>query len=103
MANEPDNLVLIQLREIRASHTERFNHIDERFDRIEKRLDEMDRRFEDFHSVASHALMLGTATSARQRELEQRQGFSEGEHRSLRERVDELERRIAKVEEDRDH
>ena len=92
MANEPEDLVLIQLREMRAAQTERF-------DRIEKRLEEMDRRFEDFNTIASHTLVLSTTNSARQRELGHRQGFSEGEHRSLRERVDELERRIADVEE----
>jgi tetrahydromethanopterin S-methyltransferase subunit G len=98
MANDPDNLVLVQLREIRATQGEHTAL----FGQLEKRLEEMDRRFEDFHTVASHTLMLSTTNSVRQRELEQRQGFSEGEHRSLRERVDELERRIAKVEEERD-
>ena len=98
MANEPDNLVLIQLREIRATQTEHSA----RFDQIDKHLDEMDKRFEDFHAATSHALMLSTTNSLRQRELEHRHGFSEGEQRRMTECLNELEHRIARIEEDRE-
>jgi hypothetical protein len=57
MADEPDNLVLVQLREIRttlADHSKRFDRMDERFDRIDK-------RFDDFHLLVTHALGLGMA------------------------------------------
>ncbi|HEY7550496.1 MAG TPA: hypothetical protein VH913_13405 [Hyphomicrobiaceae bacterium] len=106
MANEPDNLVLLQLREIRATlagHSslmqERFAQIGERFAQMDRRFDQLDERFDDFHAVASHTLVLSTSTSMKQREL---QHFNEGEQRRLRERVDELERRVTKVEEERD-
>ena len=62
----------------------------------------MDKRFEDFHAATSHALMLSTTSSLRQRELEHRQGFSEGEQRRMSERLNELEHRVAKIEEDRE-
>ena len=52
MANEPDNLILVHLREIRATlaeHSARFDRIDERFAQVEARMDErfaqIDERF----------------------------------------------------------
>jgi hypothetical protein len=49
MANEPDNLVPVKLREIRATQTEHS----ERFDRIGQRLDQTDKRFEDLHALVT--------------------------------------------------
>jgi chromosome segregation ATPase len=94
MANEPDNLVLIQLREVRSEllgiRAKQAEH-DGRFDQIDK-------RFEDFHALVSHTLTLGTATHLKSQELERRYEFGEGEQRRLRERVDDLERRLSEVE-----
>ena len=59
MANEPDNLILIQLREIRttlAEHSAQFVRMNERFDQLDK-------RFDDFHALTSHTLMLSTTNS----------------------------------------
>jgi hypothetical protein len=36
---EPDSLVLVLLREMRAEMNERFDGVDARFDRMEKRLE----------------------------------------------------------------
>ena len=36
---EPNNLVLVHLREIRAEMNARFNKVDERFDRLEKKIE----------------------------------------------------------------
>jgi hypothetical protein len=47
MANEPDNLVLVQLREIRATLAEHSALMKEGFGQIDK-------RFEDFHALTSH-------------------------------------------------
>jgi hypothetical protein len=94
MANEPDNFALIQLREIRASQAEHST----RFDQIDKRLDQMDKRFEDFHALTSHTLNLSTTNYLRMREFDQRYEMSEGEQQRIRERMDEFERRLAKVE-----
>jgi hypothetical protein len=91
MANEPDNLVLIQLREIRATLAEHSTFMKERFDQIDK-------RFDDFHALTSHTLMLGTTNSLRSQDLERRYEFSEGEQRRLSERMDDFERRLSKVE-----
>jgi chromosome segregation ATPase len=93
MANEPDNLV-VQLREIRvtlAEHSAQFVQMNERFDQL-------DRRFDDFHALTSHTPMLGTSNSLRSQELERRYERSEGEQRRLRERMDEFESRLSKIE-----
>jgi chromosome segregation ATPase len=48
MANEPDSLVLVHLREIRATlaeHSARFDRIDDRFARIDDRFARIDDRF----------------------------------------------------------
>lgn len=92
MANGPDNLVLVQLREIRvtlAEHSGRFDQIDKRFDKLEK-------RFEDFRAVTSHTLTLSTANDLRMREFDQRHEFSEGEQRRMTGRIDEFEQRMTK-------
>ena len=48
MANDPNNLVLVQLREIRATL--------ERFDEMDKRFDQLDKRFEDSHALVNRTL-----------------------------------------------
>ena len=95
MANGPDNLVLVQLREIRATQTEHSA----RFDRIDKRLDQMDKRFEDFHALTNHTLSVSTTSYLKSQEVERRQEFDEGEQRRLSERMDEFERRLSDLEE----
>ena len=94
MANGPDNLILVQLREIRATLTERFAQVDERFAQIDKRFDQLDRRFEDFRAVTSHTLTLSTANDLRMREFDQRHEFSEGEQRRMTGRLDDFEQRM---------
>ena len=118
MANAPDNLVLVHLREIRATlveHSTRFDRLDDRFTQIDerfaqidlrfahidKRFDRLERRFDDLHAIVSHAFALDTTTFAKSRELDQLRQFSEGEQERLRERVDDLDRRVAKLEEGR--
>jgi hypothetical protein len=95
MANEPENLVLIQLREIRATqaeHSAQFARIDERFGEIDKRLDEM-------RLLLGHTIGLATTADLRSQEFERRHEFSEGEQRRLSERMDEFERRLTRLEE----
>ena len=95
MADELDKLVLAQLREIHATlaeHTAHFDQIDKRFDRIDKRLD-------DFHFLVNHALGLATKTQLKLRELEARHDATEAWQRRFHERLDQMERRVRKVEE----
>jgi chromosome segregation ATPase len=105
MANEPDNLVLVQLHEIRATLAE---HTGE-FAEVRKRFDKLDRRFEDLHAVMSHTLTLSTSNELRVRDVERRYEFSEGQQlqitgrlddfqQRMTHRMDEFERRLAEVE-----
>jgi hypothetical protein len=98
MANESENLVLVQLREIRATLAEHSA----RFDRIDERFAQMDRRFDEMRLLLGHTIGVATTAYVRSQEIDRRYELSEGEQRSLRDRVDQLERRVAKVEEDRD-
>jgi hypothetical protein len=68
MANEPDNLVLVQLREIRATlaqHSTRFDQIDERFAQIDRRFSDVDKRFDEMRMLFGHSV--GLSTTAYQR------------------------------------
>jgi uncharacterized coiled-coil protein SlyX len=102
MADEPDNLVLVHLREIRATlaeHSTRFDRMDERFAQIDERFAQVDRRFDEMRLLLGHTIGLSTTANLRSQEFDRRYEFSEGEQRSLSERVADLERRLAKVEE----
>jgi predicted nuclease with TOPRIM domain len=126
MANEPDNLILVHLREIRATlaeHSARFDRIDERFAQVEARMDErfaqiderfiqmdlrfaqmdkrfdrMEQRFDDLQEVVSHIFVLSSANSLKVQELDRRYQLNEGEQQRISGRVDELDYRLSEVE-----
>lgn len=126
MANEPDNLVLVHLREIRATlveHSARFDRIDERFTQIEarmdqrfaqiderfaqmdlrfaqmdKRFDRLEQRFDGLRDVVNHTFVLSTANSLEVQELNRRYQLSEGEQQRIGGRVDEIDHRLSEVE-----
>ena len=126
MANEPDNLILVHLREIRATlaeHSARFDRIDERFAQVEARMDErfaqiderfiqmdlrfaqmdkrfdrMEQRFDDLQEVVSHTFVLSSADSLKVQELDRRYQLNEGEQQRISGRVDELDHRLSEVE-----
>ena len=88
MTQESDNLVLNQLREIRATlagHTLRF-------DRLEK-------DFSELRHFVNHALVLGTTAEPRTREPDEHRDQGEAHHRRIDERVSSIEQRVAKIEE----
>src|SRR6476660_5131069 len=108
MANEPDNLILVHLREIRATlaeHSARFDRIDERFAQVEarmdlrfaqidKRFDRMEQRFDDLHEVVGHTFVLSSANSLKVQEFDRRYQLNEGEQQRISGRVDELDHRL---------
>jgi hypothetical protein len=126
MANEPDNLILVHLREIRATlaeHSARFDRIDERFAQVEARMDErfaqiderfiqmdlrfaqmdkrfdrMEQRFDDLHEVVGHTFVLSSANSLKVQEFDRRYQLNEGEQQRISGRVDELDHRLLEVE-----
>jgi hypothetical protein len=82
-----------------AGMNERFN---KRFNDVDKRFNDVDKRFDEMRLLLGHTIGLGTTAHLRSQEFDQRHELSEGETRSLRARVDDLERRVTKVEEERD-
>ena len=120
MADDPDNLILRMLREIRGKLDEhdvklaqidaRFAPIDGRFARIDaqfeqvvahvdERFDDMDARFDDMKLLVSHALGLSTATDIRSREHDARLRSAEAWRQRVDQAVADLNRRIDKLEE----
>jgi len=76
----------MQLRDIRATladHSTRFDRLEKGFDRL----------------FVRHALGLGATTELKTRELDGRQDQSEARHKRMDERVSDIERRLARVEE----
>ena len=98
MTQEPDNLVLVQLREMRGQ----LNGITGKLEAITAKLEEHDRRFDDFHLLANHALGLGMVNQNRTRELEARHDLADTWQRRAEQRFDQIEHRLAKVEEKSD-
>ncbi len=95
MSNEPDNLVLVQLREIRAilaDHTARFDSLERRFGGLEK-------GFHDMRLFVNHALGLGATAELKGRELDARQDLSDAAQTKTDERLSSIEQRVAKLEE----
>lgn len=56
MSSEPDNLVLVHLRELRADMSSRFDGLDERLGRVEQRLDRVEERLDQMHANGVKAL-----------------------------------------------
>jgi hypothetical protein len=95
MAEEPDNLVPVQLREIRAILVDQTA----RFDRLEGRFGNLESGFSDLRLFVSHALGLGTTAELKTRELDARQNHSDASQKRTDERLANIERRVAKIEE----
>jgi hypothetical protein len=95
MAQEPDNLVLVQLREIRAiliDHTARFERLEGRFGNLEN-------GFNDLRLFVNHALGLGTTAELKAREPDARQSLSDAQQKRTEERLSSVEQRVARIEE----
>jgi hypothetical protein len=87
MDKEPDNAVLTQLREVRATlagHTARF--------------DRLERDFNELRRLVKRALVLSTTTELATREPDENHEQGEA-HPSMEERVSSIEQRVAKIEE----
>ena len=98
MADEPENLVLVQLRDIRAKLGE-IDELKRRFDLVDKRFDRLDKNFDEMRVYVNHALGLGTMNDLKARELDARVEAGEALSRRLDERFKDIEHRLSKVEE----
>lgn len=97
MAQEPDNVVLAHLREMRGE----LRDIRLQLQGVMAKLEEHDRRFEDFHILVNHVLALGRVNQRRSRELVARHDLAGTWQQRTEERVDQIERRLGKIEEKR--
>jgi hypothetical protein len=80
MANEPDNLVLQMLREIRA----RLDKHEERFDKMDKRFDGLDNKLEDMAGSLTYSLGFSLQANVR--------------HESVQKKLEALEQRVTRLE-----
>jgi predicted nucleic acid-binding Zn-ribbon protein len=81
-----------------AQVDQRFAQMDQRFAQMDQRFAQMDQRFDDLRDLLAHTFALSTTNHLKSRQHDQLQQFNEGEHQRLTGRVDELERRLVKVE-----
>jgi chromosome segregation ATPase len=99
MADEPESLVLVHLREMRSqlqgitaellTITAKLEEHDRRFDEHDRRFDENDRRFDGLNMLVNHALGFGATNYVRTREAWQRRADK---------RLERIERRLDKLE-----
>ena len=89
---EPENIVPIRLRELRADMNARFDNIErrmnERFGEVEQRFDKIERRLEMMHRNGEKALRGFIGHRAM---VERTMGSFEDELHSLKQRVERLE------------
>jgi len=94
MMDEPDDLVLRLLREIREKldeQSDRFGAIDRRFDRLEKRFDEM-------RGYVNHALGMGVTGHLKDEEQDTRMEDFEARQKQMGELIREVQRQLASIE-----
>jgi len=94
MAEERDNLVLIQLREMRAE----LKSITTKLDQHDLRFDNLDKRFDEMRLYVNHVLGLGTMNDLKARELDARQDESEARQKRMAALMAEIELRLGRVE-----
>jgi hypothetical protein len=90
MAEEPVDLILVLLREIRAkldAHDKRFDEHDHRFDEHDKRFDRLDQRLDEMRLYVNHALGLGTVAGLKDQEMDVRVGALERRLKAVEDKV----------------
>jgi hypothetical protein len=92
MADEPESLVLVHLREMRSQLqgiTAELLTITAKLEEHDRRFDENDRRFDGLNMLVNHALGFGATNYVRTREAWQRRADK---------RLERIERRLDKLE-----
>ena len=95
MADEPDNLVLVQLRDIRG----KLDKMDDKLHEHDQRFDHLDKRFDEMRQYVIHALGLGSMNEMKAREVDARLEVGEAMAKRIDARFKDIERRVTKVEE----
>ena len=68
MADEPQNMVVVMLRDIRAKQDEHSAH----FEQIEARLDDVEKQLDDYKKIVRYSLGQSSETQLRQAEQQTR-------------------------------
>jgi hypothetical protein len=99
MAKEPDNLVLVLVREMRTEMGERFDASDRRFEALEKRFDKIDKDFETFKYQLTHIFGLSGMGNLHARQADEKADAVVDRQARLEAKVDDIDRRLKRVEE----
>ena len=95
MAKEPDNLVLVLLREMRATLETHAT----RFDAIDKRLEKMDKDNEIFKFQLTHVFGLSGMGNIHAQQADTKADAVTQRQTRLEAKVEEIDRRLKRVEE----
>jgi prefoldin subunit 5 len=86
--------VVVHLREVHAE----LQRIAGKLDGLDRRFDQLDKASSSFRSVVEHTLGLATVQQIEQGRLETRQRAADAWQRGVNDRLEQIERRLAKVE-----
>lgn len=95
MANDTDQLVVAHLREIHAQ----LQGISAKLEEHDRRFDRTDKSLGGFRPLVEHTLGVATLSQIKVGRLEAHRDATGAWQKRIDERLDEIERRLAKVEE----
>jgi ubiquinone biosynthesis protein UbiJ len=89
---EPENLILVHLRELRADMTARFDAVDRRFEAMDKRLDAMHANgMKALKSFIGHRTMTERSMASFDDEVQRLRKRVDADIADLKQRVEQLE------------
>jgi hypothetical protein len=95
MANDTDQLVVAHLREMHAQ----LQSISTKLEEHDRRFDRTDRSLDGFRPVVEHTLGVATLSQLKVNRLEAHRDTIGAWQKRVDERLDEIERRLVRVEE----
>jgi ribosomal protein L44E len=95
MANDTDQLVVAHLREIHAQ----LQGVSKKLEEHDRRFDRTDGGLDGFRPLVEHMLSLVTLSQSKVGRLEAHRDAAAAWQKRMDERLDEIERRLARVEE----
>jgi tetrahydromethanopterin S-methyltransferase subunit G len=96
VVDDLDNLVVAHLREMHAE----LQGISAKLEEHSHRLDKLDKRLDGSRPIIEHTLSLATLNQLKSGKLEARLDTTEAWQRAMNERLDRIERRLKKVEQE---
>jgi len=95
MVNDTDQLVVAHLREIHAQ----LQGVSTKLEEHDRRFDRTDRSLDGFRPLVEHTLSVATLSQSKVGRLEAHRDAAGAWQKRMDERLDEIERRLARVEE----